>query len=103
MARDVNPEHILTFKLKTDGTVSGTTPINNLEGTWSTEGSSITILLGERKNTEVADDQAELLMADFSMGTALVEARTFLLSDEATVLSLFDASGRMVLCAQAVK
>ena len=97
MAKDVDPQFMLTVQFNEDGSVSGSTPLNTLEGRWSTESSTISISLNDRTVSEVDDSQTYLLMTDFSIGTALVEARKFLLSSDGRTLSLFDSDGRMVL------
>ncbi|MCL2492329.1 MAG: hypothetical protein FWE87_06280 [Coriobacteriia bacterium] len=103
LAREVDSGFDLVFDLNADGTVSGKTTLNELDGQWQTDGASIDISLGPREVVDVDDEELQLLMIDYSMGTVLVEADRFLLSDDANILTLFDNSGRMVMRAEAIK
>jgi len=103
IAREVNEDLTMEFQLNSDGTVTGNTPLNQLSGHWRAEGSSLTISLDDREIHEADDEQLELLINDFSMGSALVDADRFLLEDDGRILMLFDSTGRMVMRCEAIR
>ena len=103
MAREVSSKFDLVFTLNADSTIVGSSPLNTLTGVWRTEGSRITIVLDDREVFEAPDEDLEILMVDFSMGSGLVDSDRFLVSDEGQTLSLFDSTGRMVMRCKAIE
>jgi hypothetical protein len=98
MASGVPADMPFDFSLLKDGTLVGETPLNKISGRWTTTGSGISITLEDRDIDNIGGmgDQY-LLVIDYSMGNALVNAKVFLLDDDASTLSLYDDSGRMVM------
>jgi hypothetical protein len=103
LVRPTKPEHSLLLRFNSDGTLDATTPLNELTGRWSVEGSSISFTLGERTVTEVDDEFLELLIADYSFGTALLEAERYLFRNDGQELALFDSSGTMIVRCEALR
>jgi hypothetical protein len=105
MAKEFDNTEAMEIAFSADGSLCVQTPLNTLSGAWKTDGSSLEITLGEPKVVS-ADYKGDyqLLIIDGSMGTALVQAQSYLLAadGQSALLSLFDEQGRMVMRCRAL-